>query len=190
MKTRKMNRKKIEEGIKLVLEGVGENPKREGLKDTPKRVADFYEEMLAGLRANPREELKLYNSPNQDEIIVAKDIPFYSLCEHHLLPFFGKVHIAYIPQKNRITGFSHLTRVVEVMAHRPQLQERLVSQIADILMQTLKAKGVLVIIEAEQLCLTMQGSRKQGILTVTSAMRGVMRKNSTRAEAFSLIQGK
>lgn len=187
---KKINRKKIEEGTRLILEGVGENPKREGLKDTPKRVADFYEEMLVGLGVNLKEELRFYNSPNQDEIIVVKDIPFYSLCEHHLLPFFGKVHIAYIPQKNRITGFSYLTRVVEVMAHKPQLQERLASQIANVLMQTLKAKGVLVIIEAEQLCLIMRGLRKPGTLTITSAIRGVMRKNSSRVEAFSLIQGK
>jgi GTP cyclohydrolase I len=187
---RKINRKKIEEGIRLVLEGIGEIPQRESLKDTPRRVADFYEEIFAGLRFDPEKELKLYHTPNQDEMIIAKDIPFYSVCEHHLLPFFGKVHIAYIPQKNRVTGFSHLARVVEIMAKRPQLQERLTTEIADILMQGLKAKGVLVLIEAEQLCLTMRGLKKQGVSTITSAIRGDMRKASTRAEALGLIKNK
>jgi len=187
---KRINRKKIERGIGLLLEGIGENPKREGLKDTPRRIADFYEEVFTGLTDNPQKELKLYNSPNQDELIIAKDIPFYSMCEHHLLPFFGKVHIAYIPQKNKITGFSHLARAVDIMAKKPQLQERFTSQIADTLMRILKAKGVLVVIEAEQLCLSMRGLRKHGILTITSAARGVMRKSNTRAEALNLMKGK
>lgn len=187
---KKINRKKVEQGIKLLLAGIGENLKREGLKDTPRRIADFYEEVFAGLRDNPQKELKLYNSPNQDELIIAKDIPFYSMCEHHLLPFFGKVHIAYIPQKNKVTGFSHLARAVDIMAKKPQLQERLTSQIADTLMKTLKAKGVLVIVEAEQLCLSMRGLKKQGILTITSAARGVMRKSDERAEALNLMKRK
>jgi GTP cyclohydrolase IA len=190
MKTRKISRKKIEEGIRLALEGTGENPQREGLKDTPRRVADLYEEIFAGLRIDPQKELKIYNTPNQDEMIIARDIPFYSMCEHHLLPFFGKVHIAYVPRKNRVTGFSHLARVIEIMAKRPQLQERLSSQIADVLMQGLKAKGVLVLIEAEQLCLTMRGSKKQGVSTITSAIRGVMKKPNIRAEALGLIKNK
>jgi len=189
-KMKKINRKRIEQGIELVLEGLGENLKREGLKDTPRRVGDFYEEFFGGLKSDPKKELKLYTSPNRGEVVIARDIPFYSLCEHHLLPFFGKVHIAYIPQKNRITGFSHLARVVEVTARRPQLQERLTSQIADILMQGLKARGVLVITEAEQLCLSMRGLKKQGIFTITSAVRGVMKKDSTRLEALSLMKKK
>jgi len=188
MKTRKISRRKIEEGIRLALEGAGENPQREGLKDTPRRVADLYEEIFAGLGIDPQKELKIYNTPNQDEMIIARDIPFYSMCEHHLLPFFGKVHIAYIPQKNKVTGFSHLAQVVEIIAKRPQLQERLSSQIADVLMRGLKAKGVLVIIEAEQLCLTMRGLKKQGVSTITSAIRGVMKKSNIRAEALGLIK--
>ncbi len=189
-KTTKPNRKKIEEGVRLILEGAGENPQREGLRDTPKRVAGLYEEMFSGLTKNPREELRLYSSPNRDEMIIARDIPFYSLCEHHLLPFFGKVHIAYIPKQNKITGFSGLAHVVGVVAKRPQLQERMTSQIADILIGALKAKGVLVIVEAEQFCLTMRDLRKRGISTITSVARGVMRKSNFRAEALGLIKGK
>lgn len=188
MKTRKISRKKIEEGIRLVLEWAGEDPQREGLKRTPQRVADLYEEIFAGLRLDPQKELKIYNTPNQNEMIIAKDIPFYSMCEHHLLPFFGKVHIAYIPKENRVTGFSHLARVVEIMAKRPQLQERLTSQIADVLIGGLKAKGVLVVIEAEQLCLTMRGLKTKGVSTITSAIRGVMKKPNIRAEALGLIK--
>lgn len=183
-----MNKRKIEKAVKMILEAVGEDPQREGLKDTPKRVADFYEEIFAGLNENPQGQLKLYSAPNQDEMIIAKDIFFHSLCEHHLLPFFGKAHIAYIPSDNKITGFSRLVRVVEVLARRPQLQERLTAQVADTLMEVLKPKGVLVVIEAEQMCLTMRGLKKYGSVTITSAIRGTLRKDALRKEAFALIK--
>ncbi len=193
-----MDKKKIEKAVKMILEAVGEDPQREGLKETPKRVADFYEEIFAGLSENPRSQLKLYStqtggcmgSPEQDEMVIAKDIFFHSLCEHHLLPFFGKAHIAYIPAGNKITGFSRLVRVVETLARRPQLQERLTAQIADTLMEVLKPKGVLVVIEAEQMCLTMRGLKKPGSSTITSALRGTLRKTALRKEAFALIKGK
>jgi len=172
-----MNKRKIEKAVKMILEAVGEDPQREGLKDTPKRVADFYEEIFAGLNENPQGQLKLYSAPNQDEMIIAKDIFFHSLCEHHLLPFFGKAHIAYIPSDNKITGFSRLVRVVEVLARRPQLQERLTAQVADTLMEVLKPKGVLVVIEAEQMCLTMRGLKKYGSVTITSAILALIKRS-------------
>lgn len=192
-----MDKDKIQKAVKMILEAVGEDGKREGLKDTPRRVADFYEEIFAGLSEDPEGQIKLYSAqtgghptaPNQDEMIIAKDIFFYSLCEHHLLPFFGKAHIAYIPSDNQITGFSRLVRVIEVLARRPQLQERLTAQIADVLMKVLKPKGVLVIMEAEQMCLTMRGLRKPGSATITSAVRGDLKKEALRKEAFSLIKG-
>ena len=184
-----MNKRKIEKAVKMILEAVGEDPQRDGLKDTPKRVADFYEEIFAGLNENPQKQLKLYSAPNRDEMIITKDIFFHSLCEHHLLPFFGKAHIAYIPSDNKITGFSRLVRVVEVLARRPQLQERLTAQVADTLMEVLMPKGVLVVIEAEQMCLTMRGLKKPGSMTITSAIRGILRKDALRKEAFALIKG-
>jgi GTP cyclohydrolase I len=168
---------------------VGEDPDRDGLKDTPRRVAEFYEEIFAGLSEDPEGQVKLYSAPNQDEMIIAKDIFFHSLCEHHLLPFFGKAHIAYIPTDDQITGFSRLVRVIEALARRPQLQERLTAQIADVLMKMLKPKGVLVILEAEQMCLTMRGLKKPGSVTITSAVRGDLKKEALRKEAFSLIKG-
>ncbi len=174
----------------MILEAVGEDPERDGLKDTPKRVADFYEEIFAGLSENPEAQIKLYSAPNQDEMIIVKDIFFYSLCEHHLLPFFGKAHIAYIPTNNQITGFSRLVRVIEVLARRPQLQERLTAQTADVLMKVLKPKGVLVIMEAEQMCLTMRGLKKPGSVAITSAVRGTLKEDALRKEAFALIKGK
>jgi GTP cyclohydrolase I len=184
-----MDKKKIQKAVRMILEAVGEDVKRDGLRDTPRRVADFYEEIFAGLSQNPEGQLKLYSAPNQDEMIIAKDIFFHSLCEHHLLPFFGKAHIAYVPTGNKITGFSRLVRVIEVLARRPQLQERLTAEIADVLTKVLKPKGVLVILEAEQMCLTMRGLKKPGSVTITSAMRGTLKKDSLRKEAFALIKG-
>lgn len=192
-----MDKEKIQKAIRMILEAVGEDPNRDGLLDTPRRVAEFYEEIFAGLSEDPEGQVKLYSAqtgglpiaPNQDEMIIAKDIFFHSLCEHHLLPFFGKAHIAYIPTDNQITGFSRLVRVIEVLARRPQLQERLTAQIADVLMKMLKPKGVLVILEAEQMCLTMRGLKKPGSMTITSAVRGDLKKEALRKEAFSLIKG-
>ena len=174
----------------MILEAVGDNPERDGLRDTPRRVANFYQEIFAGLSENLEAQIKLYSAPNRDEMIIVKDIFFHSLCEHHLLPFFGKAHIAYIPTDNKITGFSRLVRTIEVLARRPQLQERPTAQIADVLMKVLKPQGVLVIMEAEQMCLSMRGLRKPGSVTVTTAVRGELRKDDLRKEAFALIKGK
>jgi GTP cyclohydrolase IA len=185
-----MNKKRIEKAVREILEAIGEDPQRDGLKQTPKRVAAFYEETFSGLKQNPNKELKAYFAPNHDEMIIAKDISFHSLCEHHLLPFFGKVHIAYIPKDNRITGFSRLARVVEVLSRRLQLQERLTSEIADILMEALNPKGVLVIMEAEQMCLSIRGIKKPGASTVTTAVRGSLKDDAKRAEALILIKGR
>jgi GTP cyclohydrolase I len=185
----RMDKEKIQKAVRMILEAVGEDAKRDGLRDTPKRVADFYQEMFAGLSEDPEAQIKLYSAPNQDEMIIAKDIFFHSLCEHHLLPFFGLAHVAYIPNDNKITGFSRLVRVIEVLARRPQLQERLTAQIADVLMKVLSPKGVLVILEAEQMCLTMRGLRKPGSVTITTAVRGDLKKASLRKEAFSLVKG-
>jgi GTP cyclohydrolase I len=185
-----VDKRRIKKAISEILHAIGEDEKREGLKDTPKRVASMYEEIFSGVSKDPKKELKTYKTKNEDEMIIIKDIPFYSVCEHHLLPFFGKAHIVYIPKHNKITGFSSLVRVIDVMAKRPLLQERLTHEIADFFMENLKPMGVLVVIEAEHLCLSMIGVKKPGTLTVTSAIRGVMRSAATRAEAFSLIKGK
>ncbi|UCG31099.1 MAG: GTP cyclohydrolase I FolE [candidate division WOR-3 bacterium] len=185
-----IDKKKIEKAVSDILSAIGENKGRDGLKDTPRRVACMYEEIFSGVRKDPKKELKTYKTKNEDEMIIIKDIPFYSICEHHLLPFFGKAHVVYIPKENKITGFSSLVRVIDVMARRPLLQERLTHEIADFLMANLSPMGVMVIIEAEHLCLSMIGVKKPGTLTVTSAIRGVMRSAATRAEAFSLIKGK
>ncbi|MEW6013753.1 MAG: GTP cyclohydrolase I FolE [Candidatus Zixiibacteriota bacterium] len=183
-----MDKNKITKGVRLILEGIGEDPEREGLKRTPERIFEFYQQVLSGLKARPERTLKLYSSSNKDELIIVRDISFYSLCEHHLLPFFGKVHIAYIPQRNKITGFSNLVNIVEVLSHRPTVQENLTSAIADTIGEIIAPKGILVIIEAEHLCLTMIGVKKPGSKTVTSAIRGVLRKDATRAEAMALIK--
>ncbi len=185
-----MDKKKIEQAIRIILKAIGEDLDRDGLRETPRRVAEMYEEIYAGVRQDPKREFKTYRAKNEDEMILIKDIPFYSVCEHHLLPFFGKAHIVYIPKDNKVTGFSSLVRVIDVMSKRPLLQERLTHEIADFLMANLKPMGVLVVIEAEHLCLSMIGVKKPGTLTVTSAIRGVMQSTATRAEAFSLIKGK
>jgi len=181
---------KMEQAVRDLLLAIGEDPRREGLLDTPCRVARMYEEVLSGMSADPIDELKVYTAKNEDEMILVKDITFHSLCEHHLLPFFGRVHIAYIPRNNKITGFSSLVKVVEVMSKRLQLQERLAADIADLLMKKLKPLGVLVIVEAEHLCLTMRGVKKPGSSVVTSAIRGGMKRESTRLEALALIKGR
>jgi GTP cyclohydrolase I len=184
-----MDKAEIEAAIKRLLSAVGEDPQREGLRDTPRRVAEMYEEIFGGISADPRRELKVFSTKNQDEMILVRDVPFYSICEHHLMPFFGVAHVAYIPNNDQITGFSNLVRVVDAMARRPQLQERLTTEIAEVLMEVLQPKGVLVVIEAEHMCMSMRGVKKPGSVTTTSAMRGAMRREATRAEAFSLIKG-
>jgi len=183
-----MNEKKIKKAIRMILESVGENPNREGLKQTPQRVANMYKEILGGIGKNPALELKILKGQSFDEIVLVKDIPFYSLCEHHMLPFHGKAHVAYMPDGNRIVGISKLPRVVEVLSRRLQLQERLTSQIADVVNETIKPKGVMVIVEAEHLCVTMRGIKKSGSKVKTSVVRGIFRENEkTRAETLSLI---
>jgi GTP cyclohydrolase I len=184
-----MDKAQIETAVEQLLKAIGEDSRREGLRDTPRRVADMYEEIFAGISSDPRDQLEVFTAKNQDELILVRDIPFYSMCEHHLLPFFGTAHMAYIPDDDRVTGFSNLVKVLEAMAKRPQLQERLTTDVADILMEVLRPKGVLVVIEAEHMCMTMRGVKKPGSVTTTSAMRGVMRREATRAEAFSLIKG-
>lgn len=182
-----MDTAKIEEAVRMILEAVGEDTEREGLLDTPKRVARMYQEILGGLKETPNQHLHVQFNEEHEEMVLVKDIPFHSLCEHHMLPFFGLAHVAYIPH-GRVTGLSKLARVVEGFSRRLQLQERLTSQISDSIMEILQPKGVLVVIEAEHMCMTMRGIRKAGSKTLTSAVRGIFRTNQeTRAEALSLI---
>jgi len=184
-----MNKEKIEAAVRLFLEGIGEDPDREGLRDTPRRVAAMCEEIYQGIGKDSSQVLTVLSSENHDEIVLVKDIPFYSICEHHLLPFIGMAHVAYIPRGNRVTGISKLARVVEIEAKRPQVQERLTTAVAESIMKALDPKGVLAIIEAEHLCMTMRGVRKPGSITVTSVVRGIFRNNpATRAEAMALIR--
>ncbi|TET46969.1 GTP cyclohydrolase I FolE [candidate division TA06 bacterium] len=188
MRRRSVDKEKAKKAVRLLLEAIGEDPDREGLRETPQRVAEMYAEVFSGVGKDARRQIKAYSVKNQDEMIIVRDIPFYSVCEHHLLPFIGKAHVAYIPGDNRITGFANLVSTIEIIAKRPQLQERLTTEIADTLAEILKPLGILVVVEAEHLCLSMMGVKKPGALTVTSAMRGGMRKEATRAEAFSLIK--
>ncbi|HVJ48706.1 GTP cyclohydrolase I FolE [Desulfitobacterium sp.] len=186
-----MDMEKIEEAVHMILEAIGEDPEREGLRDTPKRVARMYAEVFSGLHEDPSQHLQVQFSEDHEEMVLVKDIPIYSMCEHHLIPFYGKAHVAYIPRKGKITGLSKLARVVEGFAKRPQLQERLTSQIADSVMAMLEPRGVLVVIEAEHMCMTMRGVKKPGSRTITSAVRGIFKTSqATRAEAFSLIEHK
>lgn len=185
-----VDKKKIAKAVREILTAIGENPEREGLKQTPSRVARMYEEIFSGLRKDPKKELRVYYEKEEySEILLVKDIPLYSICEHHLVPFFGKAHVAYIPDKRRLTGLSKIVRVVDTISHRPQLQERLTKQIADTIMGAVKPKGVMVVIEAEHFCITMRGIKKPGSQIVTSVMRGIFLKDArTRAEAMSLIR--
>jgi len=184
-----MDKKKIEKAIKDILEAIGENPKKKDLLDTPKRVAEMYEEIFAGINQNPEKELEVVLDQKHNEIILLKGIPLYSICEHHLLPFIGRAHIAYIPKNGRVTGLSKLARVVDVLSRRPQVQERLTTQIAEIVMSKLKPLGVMVIIEAEHMCMSMRGVKKPGTMTVTSAVRGIFKENQkTRSETLALIK--
>lgn len=184
-----MDLKKIEKGVRMILEAIGEDPERPGLKETPERVAQMYREIFSGLETPTEELLKAIEGESHDEMVLLKDIPFYSVCEHHLLPFIGKVHVAYIPSSGKIVGLSELVKSVEVLAKRLQVQERLTTQLADLIMNKLKPKGAMVIIDAEHLCISMRGVRKPGTRTVTSAVRGIFRtKQSTRDELLELIK--
>jgi GTP cyclohydrolase I len=184
-----VDKKKIKAAVRLLLEAIGEDPDRDGLKDTPDRVARMYEEIFSQGEEDPRISLSKKFDEQHREVVLVKDIPFFSMCEHHLMPFFGKAHVAYIPN-GHIVGISKLARVVEAYARRPQVQERMTSQIADIINEELKPEGVAVVCEAVHTCMTVRGVKKPGSSVVTSAMRGAFRKNiSTRTEIMALIYG-
>lgn len=184
-----MNKKKIEKAVREILEAIGEDPERKDLLETPKRVAEMYEEIFSGMGKDPKKELEVILDQKHDEIILLKGVPLQSLCEHHLLPFIGKVHIAYIPKGGRVTGLSKLVRVIDVFSKRLQVQERLTCQIAEVIMEKLRPRGVMVVIEADHLCLSMRGVKKSGIITTTSAVRGIFKENQkTREEALALIK--
>lgn len=184
-----MDKQRIEKAVREILEAIGENPDREGLKDTPRRIAKMYEEIFSGLNEDPRKHLEIYfQDEKHEEMVLVKDIPFYSTCEHHFAPFFGKAHVGYLPKNGKLTGLSKLARVVETVARRPQLQERLTATVAETLMEKLEPHGVIVVVEAEHMCMTMRGIKKPGSKTVTSAVRGLFNKDAkARAEAMSLI---
>jgi len=180
---------KVEAGVRLILEGIGEDPSRPGIEETPRRVALMYEEICAGLHNDPREFLHVIPAETHDEMVIVKDIPLYSICEHHLLPFFGVAHIAYIPKDGRIVGLSKLARVADLMARKPQIQERLATEIADLLDEMLRPTGVMVVIEVKHMCIEMRGIKKPGATAVTSALRGgFLSDHRTRAEAMALIR--
>jgi GTP cyclohydrolase I len=186
-----MDRERIMQGVRLVLEGIGEDPQREGLLETPRRVADMYEEIFAGMAQEPGEHFCVTFNEGHREMVIVRDIPLYSMCEHHLIPFMGRAHVAYIPGKDgRICGLSKLARVVDIYAKRPQVQERMTSQIAQAIVDNLDPRGVMVVIEAEHLCMSMRGVQKPGAVTTTSAVRGIFESSlATRSEAMSLIKG-
>lgn len=189
-KEKKLDLNKIERGVKLILEGVAEDPERSGLKGTPKRVAYMFSEILGGVKENPADQLKTIHEEKHDEMVLIKNIPLYSMCEHHLLPFAGVAHVAYIPKGGRIVGLSKIARVVEIFSRRLQVQERLTKQIADLINQHLKPLGVMVVIEAEHMCMSMRGAKKPKSMTVTSSVRGAFRTSAaTRSEAMMLIRG-
>jgi len=185
-----IDQRRIEEAVLSILEAIGEDPKREGLVGTPRRIAEMYSELFVGLDLDPKAELTVSYEEGHHEMVILRDIPFYSMCEHHLLPFYGLVHIGYIP-KGSVIGMSKLARAVEVLSRRPQIQERLTTQIAETILQALNPDGVAVVIQAEHMCMTLRGVKKPGSNVITSATRGLFRsKAATRAEFLSLVQGK
>ncbi|MGX7059509.1 GTP cyclohydrolase I FolE [Vagococcus humatus] len=186
-----MDLERIEAAVKEILIAVGEDPERTGLQETPKRVARMYQEVFAGLENDPTVHLKVFDEGQDEEMVIVRDIPLHSMCEHHLLPFVGKAHIAYIPRNGKIIGLSKFARIVDHFSKRPQVQERLTSQIADFLDENLDPVGVAVVIEAEHMCMTMRGAKAAGSGTLTSALRGSMRSDAkTRAEVMSLLRGR
>ena len=185
---KKVDLKRLEAAVKEILISIGEDPERDGLLNTPSRVAKMYAEVFAGLREDPEHHLEVQFETGHDEMVMVRDISFYSMCEHHLLPFVGQAHVAYVPgEEGKITGLSKLARLVEAYARRPQVQERLTGQVADKLMKVLNPKGALVVIEAEHQCMSMRGVQKPGSLTITSAVRGLFLSDATRAEALQLM---
>ncbi len=186
-----VDKERVRAAVRELLWAIGDNPDRDGLKETPDRVARMYEEIFAGLHRNPKDEVKVFQEENHEEMILVKDIPTYSVCEHHLLPFVGVAHVVYIPRKGKIMGLSKLARIVDTIAKKPQLQERLTSEVANVLMDCIDPIGVAVVVEAEHLCMTMRGIKKPGSKTVTSALRGIIKTDArTRAEVMSLINGR
>jgi GTP cyclohydrolase I (EC 3.5.4.16) len=184
-----MDKKKIETAVKMILEAIGYKPLHKDIIETPRRVAEMYEEIFSGINQDPKKELEVILEQKHHEIVLLKKIPLYSVCEHHLLPFIGHASVAYIPKGGRVTGLSKLARVVEIFSRRPQVQERLTTEVADIGMAKLKPLGVMVVIEAEHLCMSMRGVKKPGTLTITSAVRGIFKENEkTRSEALALMR--
>ncbi|WP_139489177.1 GTP cyclohydrolase I FolE [Brevibacillus dissolubilis] len=184
-----VDHEKLKTAVRMILEAVGEDPDREGLLDTPKRVAKMYQEAFEGMHVNEETYFETIFSEDHEEMVLVKDIPFYSMCEHHLVPFFGVAHVAYIPQGGRVVGLSKLARAVETVSRRPQLQERITSTVANAIMKKLQPSGVVVVLEAEHMCMTMRGVKKPGAKTVTSAVRGIFENDAmARAEVFSLIK--
>ncbi len=181
----------IEGAVRTILQAIGEDPNRDGLKNTPSRVARMFAEVCSGLHEDPADHLATTFEADHDEMVMVRDIPLYSICEHHLIPFHGQAHVAYIPGKDgRITGISKLARLVDGYARRPQVQERLTSEVADAMVRVLQPRGVLVVVEAEHLCMSMRGVRKPGAVTVTSAVRGIFKESpATRAEAMGFVTG-
>lgn len=184
-----MDKPRIENAVREILFAIGEDPDREGLVDTPRRIAKMYEEIFSGMEQDPSEHLKVYfQDEKYEELVLVKDISFYSMCEHHLVPFFGKAHVAYLPKNGKLTGLSKLARVVETAAKRPQLQERLTATAADAIMNCLEPYGVIVVMEAEHMCMTMRGVKKPGSKTITSAVRGIFSTDAkARSEVMSFI---
>lgn len=179
----------VRDAVRRIIEAIGEDPSREGLLDTPRRIAEMYEELFTGLHQDPREVLSTSFQESHREMVILKNIPFYSLCEHHFLPFHGQAHVGYVPQ-GRIVGASKIARVVDILARRPQLQERLTGQVADAITEGLSPDGVAVVIEAEHLCMTMRGVQKPGTTLITSAIRGAFRRRAvTRSEFLTLVRG-
>lgn len=184
-----INKEKIKKAIKEIIEAIGEDVARPELQKTPERVADMYEEIFSGIHNDPKDDIKVLTEAHSEQMIVVKNISFYSICEHHMIPFFGKAHVIYIPKNNKITGFSSICRLVETVAKRPQLQERMGSVIANTIMETLAPYGVMVVLEAEHLCMSMRGIKKQGTGILTSTIRGTFYDDaSARSEALSLIK--
>ena len=183
------NQEKVEQAVYQLLEALGENPEREGLLDTPKRVAKMYAEMFSGINEDPKDQFTAVFSEVHDEVVLVKDIPFYSMCEHHLVPFYGKAHVAYLPSGDKVTGLSKLARAVEVAARRPQLQERLTDQVATALEEALNPRGVFVMVEAEHMCMTMRGIKKPGSKTITTVAKGLYKEDrEERKEILSLMR--
>jgi len=185
-----VDQRKVKEAVLSIIEAIGEDPKRQGLVGTPSRIAEMYAELFMGIDLDPKEELTVSFEEGHHEMVILRDIPFYSMCEHHLLPFYGVVHIGYIP-KGSVVGASKLARVVEILSKRPQLQERLTTQIAETIVEALQPDGVAVVIQAEHMCMTIRGVKKPGSNVITSATRGLFRtKAATRSEFMSLVQGR